>query len=63
MPVLKGVELARYGSGPFAAMLLTPMHATVIRIERTPKGNSGIEILPRRNSVFLPVVSNNSADI
>ncbi|MBI2802842.1 MAG: CoA transferase [Gammaproteobacteria bacterium] len=46
---IKIIELAGIGPGPFAAMLLADMGATVIRVDRTAKVDIGIAIPPRLN--------------
>jgi alpha-methylacyl-CoA racemase len=46
---IKIVELAGIGPGPFAAMLLADMGATVIRIDRTQKVDIGIALPARMN--------------
>lgn len=43
------IELAGIGPGPFAAMLLADMGATVIRVDRTRKADLGIALPPRSN--------------
>ncbi len=46
---IKIIELAGIGPGPFAAMLLADMGATVIRIDRTQKADLGVDLPPRMN--------------
>ncbi|MGH8595780.1 MAG: CaiB/BaiF CoA transferase family protein, partial [Gammaproteobacteria bacterium] len=46
---IKIIELAGIGPGPFAAMLLADMGATVIRIDRKQKADLGVNIPPRLN--------------
>jgi alpha-methylacyl-CoA racemase len=44
---LRILELASIGPGPFAAMLLADMGATVIRVDRTQEVDLGLGLLPR----------------
>jgi alpha-methylacyl-CoA racemase len=46
---IKIIELAGIGPGPFAAMLLADMGATVIRVDRTQKADLGVDLPPRMN--------------
>lgn len=46
---IKIIELAGIGPGPFAAMLLADMGATVIRVDRKQKADLGIDMPPRLN--------------
>ena len=46
---IKIIELAGIGPGPFAAMLLADMGATVIRVDRSAAIDIGISIPPRLN--------------
>ena len=46
---IKIIELAGIGPGPFAAMLLADMGATVIRVDRKQKADLGIDMPPRFN--------------
>ncbi len=41
------IELAGIGPGPFAAMLLADMGATIIRVDRTQKADLGVDLPPR----------------
>ncbi len=43
------VELAGIGPGPFAAMLLADMGATIIRVDRTQAADLGVALPPRMN--------------
>jgi len=43
------VELAGIGPGPFAAMLLADMGATVVRVDRAQKADLGVALPPRAN--------------
>lgn len=49
---LKIVELAGIGPGPFAAMLLADLGATVLRIERTEAADLGIQRPPELNPLL-----------
>ena len=46
---IKIIELAGIGPGPFAAMLLADMGATVIRVDRTQAADLGVALPPRLN--------------
>ena len=46
---IKIIELAGIGPAPFAAMLLSDMGATIIRVDRTQKADLGVELPSRVN--------------
>ncbi len=46
---IKIIELAGIGPGPFAAMLLADMGATVIRMDRIQKADLGVDLPPHLN--------------
>ncbi|MBI4693981.1 MAG: CoA transferase [Gammaproteobacteria bacterium] len=46
---IKVIEIASIGPGPYAAMMLADMGATVIRVDRTQPANLGINMPPSAN--------------